>query len=281
MKILINYATLEFAALRSLNTATGFLMGGFDEVREYSPEDLDATFRKQNAHILKQPRGAGYWLWKPYIILKTLQTMNTDDYLFYSDADMFFTGSVAPVVDLVQRTAQGVIAFRCKWQLERNWTKRDAFVLMGCDTGRYADTFQAESGYSVWRRTAFSLRLAAEWLRWVQDERIVTDIPNRCGKKNFAEFRDHRHDQSVWSLVSKKHGMTLHRQPWREPDREFPASTYPCFVARGARNPMTLLRLWWRHPLRARIACPVFWTVVAQAGLRRKRFPLRALAGGC
>ena len=272
MNILINYATPEFAALRHLNSATGVLVGGFDEVREYSPGDLDATFRKRNAHILKQPRGAGCWLWKPYIIRKTLRTMHADDCLFYSDAGRFFTGPVAPVVHLVRQTERGVVAFRSRWQKERMWTKRDAFVLMGCDTARYADTFQVDAACSVWRKTAFTLMLAGEWLRYAQDERIVSDAPNRCAGDNHAEFRDHRHDQSVWSLLCKRHGADLHRQPWREPDPEFPASTYPSFMTgRGARSPGTLLRLWWRHPMRLRIARPVATTLFLQAGLRRTR----------
>jgi hypothetical protein len=36
------------------------------------------------AHILEQPRGAGYWMWKPYVILKTLvERMDWGDYLCY------------------------------------------------------------------------------------------------------------------------------------------------------------------------------------------------------
>ena len=75
MKILINYATPEFAHRRRIQTATAYAVGGFDKVIEYSPEDLDEEFRRKNEQILKHKRGGGYWLWKPYIIKKTLAEM--------------------------------------------------------------------------------------------------------------------------------------------------------------------------------------------------------------
>ena len=213
MNVLVNYATPQFAALRDLNTASALRVGDIDRVAQFTPARLDCGFRRANAHLLRHPRGAGYWVWKPYIIETTLRTLHDGDFLFYADAASFFVSSVAPLIDLMRRSDRDVIAFRLKHQRERMWTKRDAFVLMGSDSARYTDTFQVEAGFSVWRKTPFSLSLAAEWLRYAQDERIVTDAPNRCGKPDYPEFREHRHDQSIWSLLCKKHGVELHRQP--------------------------------------------------------------------
>ena len=123
--------------------------------------------------------------------------MGADDVLFYSDATRYFTGPGAPLVDLIRRTRQDVIAFRgCG--MERAWKKRDTFVLMDCDTPEYADTFQVQAAFSLWRRTPFSMMIAGGWLRYAKDERLLTDIPNGCGKDNFPEFQAHRWDQSIW-----------------------------------------------------------------------------------
>ena len=35
--------------------------------------------------ILANKRGYGYWLWKPYLIMKTLEQMNDNDILVYAD----------------------------------------------------------------------------------------------------------------------------------------------------------------------------------------------------
>ena len=39
------------------------------------------------------------------------------------------------------------------------------------------------------------------------------DIPNVCGVDNFPDFREHRHDQSVLSLLSVKHKLEIFRDP--------------------------------------------------------------------
>ncbi len=111
MKILINYATPAFARSRRINTATGYAMGRFDKVIEYSPEDLDENFRRKNQHILKHKKGGGYWLWKPYIIRKTLEGMEEGDFLFYVDAGSFFLGPVEPLIEIMRQKGQDVLPF--------------------------------------------------------------------------------------------------------------------------------------------------------------------------
>ena len=51
------------------------------------------------------------------------------------------------------------------------------------------------------------MKLANEWLSYAQDERIITDIPNQGGTDNYPGFQEHRHDQSIWSLLCKKHQL--------------------------------------------------------------------------
>ena len=102
MKILINHATPEFARGRRINSATGYAMGGFDKVIEYSPEGLDEEFRQKNESILKYKRGGGYWLWKPYIIKSALARAGEGDFLFHSDAGSLFTGPVEPLIEVMR-----------------------------------------------------------------------------------------------------------------------------------------------------------------------------------
>ena len=64
-----------------------------DECHAYDANVMDDTFKQKNAHILNQGRGAGYWLWKPYIIYKWLTDDSMEDdnsYLIYSDAGMVY-----------------------------------------------------------------------------------------------------------------------------------------------------------------------------------------------
>ncbi len=78
---------------------------------------------------------------------------------------------------------------------------------MGCDSAWYEERRQIKGGFSLWRKTNFSLRLVDEWLFWAQDERIITDMPNQCGKENYPGFIEHRHDQSIWSILCRRYQL--------------------------------------------------------------------------
>ncbi len=70
---LVSYANRKFAAPQSwlVHSAKRF---GFDEIRAFRERDLQrAEFFRQHRHILSLPRGAGYWLWKPYYIQQVLR----------------------------------------------------------------------------------------------------------------------------------------------------------------------------------------------------------------
>ena len=109
--LLINYATPDFEVHRRLLTASAMRFGGFDQVLEYGPDDLDQAFRRRNAGILRQRRGAGYWLWKPYLVDRTLRAMPDGEILCYADSAYVFLGSIAPVADAMRASAADVMAF--------------------------------------------------------------------------------------------------------------------------------------------------------------------------
>ncbi len=46
------------------------------EIISYGDKDLDLEFREKHKSLLSFNRGYGYWIWKPYLILKTLLESN-------------------------------------------------------------------------------------------------------------------------------------------------------------------------------------------------------------
>src|SRR5437870_8412472 len=72
------------------------------KVINYGPEDLDRQFYEQHKHILQLKRGAGYWLWKPYIILKTLLETNYK-YIIYCDSGSKLADSIEKVIKRLKK----------------------------------------------------------------------------------------------------------------------------------------------------------------------------------
>lgn len=210
--LLINYANAVFRKSQIKNSKTGSAIGGFKEVISYTPADVDVLFRAKHAAILKQEKGDGYFLWKPYFIKKALDLIEDGDFLFYCDSGAHFIDSVDDFVSFCKTKNQDIFPFELI-HYERVWTKRDAFVLMDCDSENYYNTKQRLASFTLIRKSDFSCQFVDEWLHYSQDERILTDIENQCGLDNYEGFTENRYDQSVFSLLTKKYEIEAYRDP--------------------------------------------------------------------
>ena len=199
--------------------------GGVDINHPWNHEQLRSTdYYRQHRAILDQPRGAGYWLWKPWLILRLLEDMPEGDFLLYHDVGRAlsrtpgigyqFGRPVTPLLDWADSNG-GIFPgiYVPVYGRSARWTKRDCFVLMDCDAPRYWDAPLIQAGMNVWKNTATVREFVKTWLHYCEDPRILTDQPNECGEGNFSDFQDHRHDQSVLSNLVLKQGLPVCNAP--------------------------------------------------------------------
>lgn len=212
MIYLVNFATpIYYKSQEKLNRSA--LQFGVDKVISYRKKDLiGTTFFEKNKKILQQPRGAGYWIWKPYIILETMSRVKKNDIVIYCDSGMTVIRSLDPLFKICKRQ-DGIMLFQTHSFLNKTWTKRDCFVLMECDSPEYWNAQQLMASISIYINNERNRKFVEEWGRYCCNEQIVTDMPNKCGLSNFPEFKDHRHDQSVLSLLAIKHKVEILRAP--------------------------------------------------------------------
>jgi hypothetical protein len=181
---------------------------GIDAIRIYNKKDLDKNFLTKNAGILTQKRGAGYWLWKPYIILKTLESIPENDVLLYVDAGIKIIKDITPLINFTK--SYDMIFFESGLQ-NHTFIKRDAMVHMGMDDEKYLDESMLMSGIVFFKNTKTSRNFVKEWLRYCENPAILTDIPSK--HTEFTNFKDNRHDQTVLSLLHLKNplGQFVHK----------------------------------------------------------------------
>lgn len=213
--VLLTYATAAFAAgQRSLCASA--LANGFDEVLALGPEALEGTnLARDHAHILSQPRGAGYWLWKPWLIREQVRRMGPDDVLVYSDAsaDGFYRFDRRPDALLARlaATPEGYVIgplLRQHGPL-RKWAKRDALILLGGDRPDILDRPCVQGSPNLWRPSDAAFALLDAWIAAASDPRILTDQPNQLGQPNHPQFVDHRHDQAILSILAHRDGLPV------------------------------------------------------------------------
>ena len=206
MLMAITYGDEKFKQSAEFNLWTAKHVGHADVVKAYDPSDIDEIFRIAHNDILSQKRGAGYWLWKPYIILKALEQLSENDYLMYLDAGAFYVRDIHHLVRQLEHDGKDILLSSSIFPVE-HWCKRDAFELMDCDFDEMAGYHMIEAGYLLLKKTEKSLDFLKKWLKYMGDIRIVTDMMNTCGLPNALSFRENRHDQTVLTLLAYKEGI--------------------------------------------------------------------------
>ena len=226
---------------------------GIDVMRPCGPSDLDAAFRARHRHILEERRGAGYWLWKPYVIRDCLRRAAEGDVVLYLDAGVLVRRPLGPLLREAQR--RHLLLLR---NVHRNgvYTKRDCFVLTGTDVPACHQAFQLDASVLAIENTDADRRFVDTWLELCADDRILTDRANQCGRPNLPEFRAHRYDQAVLSVL---HWRERDRLPHRICERD---EVVPYFDHHRRR--MAVPMLVWRYAPRGLL-------VAAAAGKRALR----------
>jgi hypothetical protein len=218
-KIHISFGDEKYSRSLDLLEKTSLEIGKVDQFIRYTQEQLKhEEFWKKNQFILTRPRGAGYWLWKPYIILETFKNLEDGDVVLYSDAGLKVLDNLNVLFEITQKLPNnGKVIFKVPWvgaqHIAKIWIKRDCFVLTNCDEPKYWNAPMTNGAVSLWVKNEENFIFLNEWLHYLRDTRIVTDDPNMCGKPNFMEFKDHRHDQAVLTLLVAKYNFELFRDP--------------------------------------------------------------------
>lgn len=217
--VLINYANDPFKPSQHLQTKTALKHCHFDEIIEYSDKDIDNQFYNKNKIALDTPRGGGLWLWKPYIILKTLRQLNDGDICMYIDSGVMFMKDVTPVIDILKSSEVWITEIPL---IEKQWTKRLCFVKMGCEGEKFEETCQVAGGYIAVKKSEFTVKLIQEWLNYACDYELLSslDRSDKEAENEIPEFIKHIEDESIWSLLTKKYNIKAYSDPsqWIMPE---------------------------------------------------------------
>ena len=216
-------------------------MNFFDEIHLLTENDLNADFKEQYKTILSpRVRGYGYWLWKPAIIKQYLDKLMPDDELYYVDAGCHFNPNgrkrLLEYADVVRTSSQGVVAFALEKNCsERAFTKMDLMIHLNVqDSSEITDKGQICATHIFCKKSPECTTFIDEWLNICSTLHFIDDSPSEA--ENFPEFIEHRHDQSVFSILCKLHKIdTLSgNETWPEKGKRHWASMqdYPIWDKR-------------------------------------------------
>lgn len=201
-KYFINYASNGFINSQQIGLSAARNLGF--ETDGYGLSDIDDIFLQKNKNILTYKRGAGYWLWKPYFILRKLKEINYGDYLVYMDSGAKIIKNVDNILRMIDH--KGMLNFSMI-QKTSKWTKGDCFYKINKNNwDDYKDYNQLQGTYLFFRKNDTCIEFVEKWLEYCQQIELISDAPNQY-MKNFDDFIDHRHDQAILSLLAYNWGM--------------------------------------------------------------------------
>lgn len=189
--------------------------------------------------LKKNPRGSGFWIWKPFLIKHSLE--NLRDYetgVLYLDAGCTFNSSAAASKTLVSYFAQakqfGTLLFELSDQPELKWTKKDLFLRLGVADTALTQSNQRHSTAHFWTPTDLNFKILDDWIAISLEEKFhyLDDSPSRAG--NVSGFIEHRHDQSILSTISKFYGIrAIPDETWHHPGWIESGANYPIWATRN------------------------------------------------
>lgn len=210
---LVSYATDRFKAVqRELNESAKEF--GIHNLISYDDSDLRSSdFYLQNKDILDEVCGAGFWAWKPYFILSALKLLQDGDILLYCDAGTLIIESPAPLMDLAAKNPSGIILFDARPLKCRQFTKRDCFIRMNCDSPAFWNSNKIIATILLFRKCPQAVDFLEEWLHYCKDRSAISHDPNHCGLPDLPGFIQHRWDQSILNVLATKYQLETFRNP--------------------------------------------------------------------
>ncbi|MEI8339596.1 MAG: hypothetical protein WCF94_02940, partial [bacterium] len=210
----------------------------FDQVIGYTDKDLIGFSGFYNMHkdfIKNNSRGYGYWIWKPFLILENLINMQEGDLLFYCDAgcELNIKGK-ENFLQLLSRARNNLISATRGGSDDYRYSKVDLINFLNMDKDLYLlKKPQVQAGVLIIKKTAKALELFEEYYDICSQHYNFID-DSQSDTENHIGFVENKHDQSVFSLLVKKHKLiNFDIDKYIFNNNFLNRSTYPIFVIRN------------------------------------------------
>ena len=211
----------------------------FDGIFNYSPKDLSSGFVAKYRDILNMPRGGGYWLWKVDIIQQTLKKISENDILLYMDSGSTFNfrgkEKFKKYCTELGDSSYGLLNFSTIFK-EKHWTTKNIFDYFNVDIDSdIANSPQLEATNLIFQKNKHSNYLLKEFTNLLEADRyLITDKYNSSQK--LESFRENRHDQSIFSILGKKHNSYILNNETEFRNRKELQYEYPILTVRASNH---------------------------------------------
>ena len=203
---LISYADGSEVFFRNRNIlAYSALNRGVDFIYNYRRSHIEPDFIKNNP-ILNEPVGAGMWLWKPYLILKTLENIPEGSLLLYADSGLLIRKPIREFIDNeFSDPGKPIMLFAYDPEMYRfagSYASGDTFYALNCHNDKCRYGHHVWAGIVVVKNNSKSRKFIKDWLDAASDADLLTGTNLKM--PNYPEFLHHQHDEGILSVLASR-----------------------------------------------------------------------------
>ena len=242
----ITYANDKFkqAKNRILQEAKDFY--NFQSVTGYGPEDLSELFVSKFKNILERPRGGGYWIWRPIILYNKMSSLKEGEFLVYLDAGCHLNKNglkrFNEYIDMLEKSDYGVMSFQMSGnnspgslEKEKYWSVKEVFEYFNVSQdSEIGNSGQYLGGILILKKNKHIMEILELFIKALYDDpEMFTDFYNN--KPQHKEFKENRHEQSVFSILRKIRGSVVidGDESWMVPFGRGKSLEYPFWALRS------------------------------------------------
>lgn len=208
---LISFADGAFANRKNEFEKQAEAFGVFSDVEVYDRRTLDQSFVSQHKEFMtSNSKGFGFYIWKSQAVLQAIADSRDYDLLCWLDAGYTLNpGGISRFLDYIsmaQASKYKMLSFYNIYT-EYMWTKADLAKRLGVyEDPEIMSSSQISSGFFLMAPTRSNISLVRDWSKISIENNYHFSSNDPSKHPNHEKFIEHRHDQSIFSLLTKKRG---------------------------------------------------------------------------
>jgi hypothetical protein len=137
--------------------------------------------------------------------MKAMQNMKDGDYLLYLDCGCEVDARQKDYLAYCFETARHAGIVATMNSMEHSWNKMDLILHLNAFDNRYINAPQRQAGAILFCVNESTRQLVQKWYETGCNYHLIDDSPST--HPNLSSFKEHRHDQSIFSLLTKKYEL--------------------------------------------------------------------------
>lgn len=135
------------------------------------------------------------------------------DYIVYTDAGSFFIKPIKLIIDEMTSSDEELFLFELPL-VEGQWSNKSTIsTIFGSSNLELLLSNQVSANLIIVKKTKNTINFIDEYLELSQNRILLTDFGTKKYPHEISDFIEHRHDQSILSLLCKKNKISTFSDP--------------------------------------------------------------------